>query len=78
MEKTYYISINTVLENRTLTVTDCKIDEAVSFGIVMFDKYATRAGDRILISEKIDAPKYCKAVRSIELKEGLKIEVKVL
>ena len=78
MENTYYININTFLDQRTIKVIDCKIDEAVSFGIVMFDKYATRIGDRILISEQKPAPKYCKAVRSIELKEGLRIEVKVL
>lgn len=84
----YNIHICTSIEQRSVGLGNTTIDEAVSVGIVFFDKFATKIGDYVIIA-KIVFPKpsgdkfqplFPKQifVRKITLKEGLKVEVEVL
>lgn len=75
MENDYIITVNTHLESRIITAKNVNLDEAISFGIVMFDKYATHIGDFCMVSvcgKHSYIPK-----RRISLTQGLKVNIQV-
>ena len=79
MEETYAIHIMTVREMRTVTVSGITLDEAVSIGMVFFDKFATSIADNVLVSLQINdnfIKEYCPK-RMIMLTAGLKTEITV-
>ena len=76
----YQISILARREQRSVYVSNTSIDETVAMAKILFDKFARIPGDSVVIA----VPKFtmygsysAKAIRKIELKEGLKVEISV-
>ena len=70
----YKIHIVTFREKRTIHIENITEDEAVSMGIVFFDKYANFIDDCVLVMQTCGYS-YDKLIRTIKLKEGLKVEI---
>jgi len=75
--KNYKIYVMTKRESRNVTLSCATEDEAVSVGIVFFDKYANFIGDCVVVAIERGYG-YSLSIRKIELKEGLKVEITVL
>lgn len=73
----YKIYVMTKRESRNITLSSATEDEAISVGIVFFDKFANFIGDSVIVAIE-SGYAYSKAIRKIELKEGLKVEITVL
>lgn len=74
--KNYKIYVITKRESRCVRLSCATEDEAISVGIVFFDKFANFIGDCVIVSIEIGYDS--KSIRKIELKEGLKVEYTVL
>lgn len=72
----YKIHIVTKREMRTVRIENITPDEAISIGIVFFDKFANFIDDCVLVMQKCGYG-YDKLIRTIKLKEGLKVEITV-
>lgn len=75
--KNYKIYVMTKLESRNVRLSCATEDEAISVGIVFFDKFANFIGDCVVVAIE-SGYGYSKSIRKIELEEGLKIEITVL
>lgn len=75
--KNYKIYVMTKRESRNVRLSCATEDEAISVGIVFFDKFANFIGDCVVIAIE-SGYGYSQSIRKIELKEGLKIEITVL
>lgn len=75
--KNYKIYVMTKRESRNVTLSCVTEDEAVSVGIVFFDKFANFIGDCVVVAIETGYG-YSHTIRKIELKEGLKVEITVL
>jgi hypothetical protein len=64
-------------ESRNITLSSATEDEAISVGIVFFDKFANFIGDLVIVAIE-SGYGYSHTIRKIELKEGLKVEITVL
>jgi len=73
----YKIYIMTKRESRNVRLSSVTEDEAVSVGIVFFDKFANFIGDCVVVAIE-NGYGYSHSIRKIELKEGLKVEITVL
>ena len=73
----YKIYVMTKRESRNITLSSVTEDEAISVGIVFFDKFANFIGDSVIVAIE-SGYAYSKAIRKIELNEGLKVEITVL
>ena len=71
----YTIFINTAIENKCVNIDNCTLDEVVSVAIVFFDKFSTHKGDFVQIIKHNHNLRLTNAIRKIELKEGLKVEI---
>lgn len=75
--KNYKIYVMTKRESRNVGLSCATEDEAVSVGIVFFDKFANFIGDCVVVAIE-SGYGYSHSIRKIELKEGLKVECTVL
>lgn len=73
----YKIYVMTKRESRNVRLSCATEDEAVSVGIVFFDKFANFIGDCVVVAIERGYG-YSQSIRRIELKEGLKVEITVL
>ena len=73
----YKIYVMTKRESRNVTLSSATEDEAISVGIVFFDKFANFIGDLVIVAIERGYG-YSHTIRKIELKEGLKVEITVL
>lgn len=76
----YEIIILTREEQRNIYVSNTTLDEIVSMAKIVFDKFARKIGDSVIIC----VPAFTgygtyisRTIRKIELKEGLKVEISV-
>lgn len=76
LTKNFVIYVITKRENRVVHLSCATEDEAVSVGIVFFDKFANFIGDNVTVA--IEMGYGYSNIRKIELKEGLKVEITVL
>lgn len=72
--KNFVIYVMTKRENRVVHLSCATEDEAVSVGIVFFDKFANFIGDNVTVAIDMGYG-YSNTIRKIELKEGLKVEI---
>lgn len=77
LTQNYEIYVRTKRESRNVSLSCATEDEAVSVGIVFFDKFANFIGDCVIVAIEIRYG-YPHSIRKIELKEGLKVEIAVL
>lgn len=75
--KNYKIYVMTKRESRNVSLSRATEDEAVSVGIVYFDKFANFIGDCVVVAIE-SGYGYSHSIRKIELKEGLKVEITIL
>lgn len=52
MEHTFSIRFYSPEGNKRITIYDCTLDEAVAFAIIIFDKYARKSGDSIIVYDE--------------------------
>lgn len=77
LTQNYKIYVMTKRESRNVSLSCATEDEAVSVGIVFFDKFANFIGDCVIVAIE-SGYGYPHSIRKIELKEGLKVEIAVL
>lgn len=77
LTQNYKIYVMTKRESRNVSLSCATEDEAVSVGIVFFDKFANFIGDCVIVAIE-SGHGYPHNIRKIELKEGLKVEIAVL
>lgn len=77
MESDFRVFFTSTHERRSCELHDVTLDEAVSFAIILFQKYARIPGDQCLIYKEIDKIFYDILVRTITLTRDNTMEVKL-
>lgn len=77
MESNYQVFFLSTHENRRCGLYEVTLDEAVSFAIIIFQKYARICGDQCLIYEYDGRTITARLVRTIILTTDNKMEVKL-
>lgn len=52
MEHSFSIRFYSPAGNKRIEITNCTLDEAVAFAIIIFDKYARKSGDSIIVYDE--------------------------